>query len=56
MDFLNMIQKRSNKYKPKNPTGPAPERVKTDRPWEEAVKDVLDKERPKDGWPKREKK
>lgn len=33
-------------------TGPEPERVKIDKPWEDAVDDALKKKRPKDGWPK----
>lgn len=32
-------------------TGPDPERVKIDKPWEEAVNDALKKKRPADGWP-----
>lgn len=35
--------------------GPDPERVKLDKPWEDAVKDALKKKRPKDGWPEPEK-
>jgi len=37
-------------------TGPKPERVKTDKDWEDAVGDALKIERPKDGWPKKEEK
>jgi hypothetical protein len=37
-------------------TGPKPDRVKTDKPWEDAVKGALEKKRPKEGWPKQEKK
>lgn len=33
-------------------TGPTPERVSTEKPWEEAVKDALVKKRPIEGWPK----
>src|SRR3990167_8043406 len=33
-------------------TGPEPERVKTDKPWDKAVQNALKKKRPKDGWPK----
>ena len=36
----------------KRKTGPEPERVKTDKPWEKTVSDALKKERPKEGWPK----
>lgn len=36
--------------------GPVPDRVKTDKNWEDAVKDALAKKRPKEGWPKPEKK
>jgi len=32
-------------------TGPAPARVKLDRPWEKAVGDALKKKRPPEGWP-----
>ncbi len=39
----------------KRKTGPEPERVKIDKPWEDTVKDALKKERPKEGWPTREK-
>jgi hypothetical protein len=35
----------------KKKTGPEPDRVKTDKPWEEAVQDALKKKRPPDGWP-----
>ena len=37
--------------KPSKPTGPPPDRVKVDKPWEEAVRDALTKKPPKDGWP-----
>lgn len=37
--------------KPKAKTGVAPERVKTDKPWDSAVKDALSKKRPAGGWP-----
>jgi hypothetical protein len=41
---------------PKKPTkrkpGPEAERLKIDMPVEEAIKKVLLKKRPKDGWPK----
>ncbi len=47
-----MNQQTDKKHK----TGPEPERLKIDRPWGKAVKDALNKERPKDGWPKSEKK
>ena len=40
----------------KHKTGPAPERVKIDQDWEDAVGDALKKERPKEGWPKKEEK
>lgn len=36
----------------KRKSGPEPERVKADKPWEEAVGDALKKKRPKEGWPK----
>jgi len=36
--------------------GPAPERVTINKPWEKAVKDALQKKRPKEGWPQPEKK
>ena len=39
----------------KKPTGPAPDRVKTDKDWEDAVSDALEKKRPEDGWPKPDK-
>jgi hypothetical protein len=39
----------------RNETGPVPDRVKTDKNWEDAVKDALTKERPKGGWPKPDK-
>lgn len=37
--------------KEQHKTGPDPERVKIDKPWEEAVNDALKKKRPADGWP-----
>lgn len=43
----NMCRKKQKKTK----RGPKPERVKIDRPWKDAVKDALEKKRPKDGWP-----
>lgn len=36
----------------KRKSGPEPERVKIDKPWEDAVDDALKKKRPKEGWPK----
>lgn len=36
-------------------TGPVPERVNLDVPWEQAIGSALKKKRPKDGWPKPEK-
>lgn len=32
-------------------TGPKPERVKTEKPWDAAVKNALEKKRPATGWP-----
>jgi len=43
-----MTQQTEKKHKP----GQEPERVKTDKPWEDAVGDALKKKRPKEGWPK----
>jgi hypothetical protein len=37
--------------KQKKSRGPAPERVKINGDWEEAVGKALKKERPKEGWP-----
>jgi len=37
----------------KKKTGPKPDHVKIEKPWEEAINDALKKKRPKDGWPKR---
>ena len=37
-------------------TGPKPERVKSDKNWEEAISDAMKKKRPKNGWPESEKK
>lgn len=37
--------------KPKKKSGPAPDCVKIDVPWEDAVKAALAKGRPKTGWP-----
>jgi hypothetical protein len=34
--------------------GPAPERVKINMPWEQAVDYALCKKQPKDGWPRPE--
>jgi len=34
--------------------GPEPERVKVNKPWAQAIKDALQKKRPKGGWPKRD--
>ena len=39
------------KRQPKNKTGPEPERIKLNKPWERAVSDALRKERPAEGWP-----
>jgi len=39
-----------------NSPGPNPDRVKVDKPWGQAIKDALQKKRPKEGWPKPEKK
>ena len=47
--ILYMSEDTENKKKRKH--GPEPERVKTDKPWEDAVKDALKKKRPPDGWP-----
>lgn len=46
---------KSTEDRPNSP-GPVPDRVKTAKNWEEAVKDALQKKRPKDSWPKPEKK
>lgn len=51
-----------NKTVPKKPprngnkTGPKPDTVKIEGDWEDAIDKALQKERPKDGWPKAEKK
>jgi hypothetical protein len=37
--------------KQKNKSGPEPERVKLNKPWEKAVVDALRKKRPAEGWP-----
>jgi hypothetical protein len=37
-------------------TGPKPDKVKIEGNWEEAIDKALKKERPKNGWPKEEKK
>lgn len=34
--------------------GPKPERVKIEGDWEDAIDTALEKERPKEGWPKDE--
>jgi|GEM_PF-918414 len=49
------MTKKISTNKEKSKTGPAPDRVKIDKPWEDAISDALKKERPKDGWPKPEK-
>lgn len=36
----------------KDKSGPKPETVKLDGPWENSVEKALQKERPKEGWPK----
>lgn len=38
--------------KPKEPTGPKPDRVKIEGDWQDAMKKALAKKRPADGWPK----
>ena len=48
---MRMIKKTTNKK-----TGPKPERVKSDKNWEEAITDAMKKKRPKNGWPEPEKK
>ena len=40
----------------KQKTGPEPDRVKLSGDWEKAVGKALKKPRPKEGWPKPEKK
>lgn len=46
------MQRRTTKAtKPTPKPGPEPERLKLKKPWEDAVKDALENERPKDGWP-----
>jgi hypothetical protein len=35
----------------KKTTGPPPQTVKVNKPWEEAVADALKKKRPEGGWP-----
>jgi len=47
-----MKQKNKQKQKP----GPTPETVKINDDWENAVGKALQKKRPKDGWPKEDKK
>jgi hypothetical protein len=47
-----MMEKPRRKDSP----GPPPGRVKVNKTWEQAIKDALQKKRPKDGWPKPEKK
>ena len=42
--------------KDKPATGPAPEQLKIDGDWKDAVKGALQKKRPESGWPKPEKK
>lgn len=42
--------------KKKAKPGPTPETVKINDGWEDAVGKALQKERPKDGWPKEDKK
>lgn len=37
-------------------TGPKPDKVKIEGNWEDAMGKALKKDRPKDGWPKEEKK
>ena len=32
-------------------TGPEPQAVKVNKPWEEAIADALKKKRPETGWP-----
>ncbi len=39
----------TKKQKPR--TGPAPDTLKIEGPWEAAVKTALQREKPKDGWP-----
>ena len=34
--------------------GPKPDHLKLDGPWEERLEEVLEKERPEEGWPKPE--
>ena len=36
-------------------SGPKPETVKIDRPWEDAVRDALKRKRPDEGWPEQPK-
>lgn len=51
MQICRHLQEANQMTEPSKPTGPPPDRVKVDKPWEEAVRDALTKKRPKDGWP-----
>lgn len=42
---------KGSKKRKKKP-GPKPEKLTIQGPWEEAVRKVLRKEKPKEGWPK----
>ena len=42
--------------KNKKQRGPKPDQLKIDGNWEDAVKEALEKKRPKGGWPKKAKK
>lgn len=43
-----MSKQKSDKRK----SGPKPEKVKIEGQWEDSVEKALQKERPKEGWPK----
>ena len=42
--------------KPPQKRGPKTERLKIDENWENSIKKAIQKEKPKDGWPKKAKK
>ena len=51
-----LSQDKPNSTKERRKTGPKPEHVKIDKPWEKAISDALKKKRPPEGWPKAQKK
>ena len=47
-----MTKKHTSPAKARKPPGPAPEVLKIDGDWKDAMKKLISKKRPEGGWPK----